>query len=125
MRRGDYVIAYQVGEGVVGIAQLKSPGYKSRGSDHFDMFDLRSSPVVQLKEPIPLQAIKCLPSAEDIFEFLRAKQETVFRVEATGFERILSLAAAFNPAMSARLLMLAFRLPATEQPVVEDAERRR
>jgi predicted RNA-binding protein with PUA-like domain len=108
MRRGDYVIAYQAGEGVVGIAQLKSSGYKSRGSDHFDMFDLRSSPAIRFSEPVSLQAIKCLPVARDTFEFVRAKQGTVFSVEPGGFERILSLGVAFNPEMSTRLLKLAF-----------------
>jgi hypothetical protein len=106
MRRGDYVIAYQAGEGIVGIAQLKSGGRKSRGSKYIDTFDLRSSPAIRFGRAVPLEVIKELPTGNDTFEFLRYPRGTVFSVESGGFERVLHLGAAFNPEIGARLTRL-------------------
>jgi predicted RNA-binding protein with PUA-like domain len=108
MRRGDHVIAYQAGEGVLGIAQLQSRGYRSRGSDQFDTFDLRSESVFQFRQPIPLNVIRALPNATDTFEFVRALRGTVFTVEPGGFERVVCLGAAFNPELGSRLLRLCY-----------------
>jgi hypothetical protein len=108
MRAGDYIVAYQAGVGVLGFAQLKSRGYKARGSENFDMFDLRSSPAIWLETPIPLGVVKRLPRALDTFEFVRSGRGTVFAIEPGGFERMLGLALAFNPEISTRLIRLGF-----------------
>ena len=104
MRAGDFVICYQARDGITGIAQLKSNGYKARGSGHYDMFDLRRSPSIWLENPVPLKVVRAIPRAADIFEFVRGTRGTVFSVEPGGFERILGLGIAFNPELSSQLV---------------------
>src|SRR5205085_436977 len=106
MRRGDFVIAYQGGKGIVGIARLISRGYKARGSENFDTFDLDAKVPIRFQNPIPLAGIKQLPNASDTFEFVRSIRGTVHRVESGGFEQVLALAIAFNPALASQLLRL-------------------
>lgn len=103
MRQGDYVVAYQAQEGVVGLARLASRGYNYRGSEKTDAFDLRETPAIWLETPIPLAAIKLLPRSRDLFEFVRSGRGTVFRVEPGGLERVLALARAYNPEIDSRL----------------------
>ena len=107
MRRGDYVIAYQAGEGVAGIVKLASRGYNARGSEYFDMFDLHVSGALRFPDPIPLSVIKSLPASREIFEFVRSGRGTVFVVEPGGLERVACLGAAFNPELTTRLFRLA------------------
>jgi hypothetical protein len=104
MRRGDLVAAYQASEGIVGFARLGSDGYMSDESGKFDTFDLASAPVVRLHIPIPLEVVKDQPSAKDDFEFVRiVKQGSVFRVSASGRDRLLSLSRQFNPSQASQL----------------------
>lgn len=107
MRRGDFVIAYQAGEGIVGIIKVASRGYSPRGSDHVSMFNLYVSDAVPFREPIPLSVIKSLPTSRETYEFVRSGRGTVFRVGLGGLERIACLGAAFNPELTTRLIRLA------------------
>ena len=106
MHAGDIVIAYQSGVGVVGFARLKSDGYKAMGSRHFDSFDLRQKQAISLENQVPLHAIKSLPGARKLFEFVRTSRGTVFSVSDGGLSRILDLAMAFNPENRSHLLKL-------------------
>jgi hypothetical protein len=106
MKRGDAVVAYQAGVGVVGFTGLAKAGHRARGSDAYDVFDLRPAGSIGLNTPVPLASISALPEARSTFEFVRAKQGTVFRVEPGGFEQVVALALAFNPELRSRLLKL-------------------
>lgn len=79
MQINDFIIAYQAGIGIVALARVNSGGYRSRGSDAFDSFDLALAGL-QLANPIPLKAVQLLPNAKETFEFVRATQGTVFEV---------------------------------------------
>jgi hypothetical protein len=108
MRKGDHVVAYQAGEGVLGFGQLASDGYTSRDSDHYNMFNLRTSHVIALSHAVPFDSIKLLPHARDTFEFMRVKQGTVFGIALGGFEQLVAMAVAFNTHLSPRLLKVAY-----------------
>jgi hypothetical protein len=58
---------------------------------------MKASPVVWLDEPVPYSEIRNLPSAKEHFEFVRAKQGTVFRISPVGFNKILDLISKKNP----------------------------
>lgn len=106
MKRGDYIVAYQAGEGILGIARLQSDGYRSRRFGKFDMFDLKPGFVFRFEEAVPLSVVRSLPNACDTFEFVRSLRGTVFEIEPGGFERIVFLGAGFNPQLASRILKL-------------------
>jgi hypothetical protein len=89
MRKGDAVIAYQAGEGIVGLAYLDSDGYQFIEGGEYDTFDLKPSPTVWLNMVVPYSVIRGLPEAHDNIEFVRIHQGTVFEVTSKGFDAIL------------------------------------
>lgn len=97
MRKGDIVVAYQAGEGILGLARLASDGYPESPGGPYDTFDLAPSPIVRLEEPIPLFLVRQLPEARRHFEFLRIHHGTVFRITPEGFQALLHLIRALNP----------------------------
>src|SRR5437879_50277 len=70
MRDNDIVVAYQAGEGILGLALLGSDGYQDRTGGKYTLFDLRERPLVQLRVPVPLKAVQLLPHAKNSFEFV-------------------------------------------------------
>ena len=103
MREGDIVVAYQAGEGVVGLARLARSGYRSQLDGEFDTFDLCSRPTVWLRNPIPFSIIKVLPQAEGEIEFVKILRGTVFAIEGNGFARLIHLVRAFNPGLNRKI----------------------
>ncbi|WP_448593453.1 hypothetical protein [Thermoflexus hugenholtzii] len=103
MRRGDIVVAYQAGEGVIGLARLASDGYPEVPGGPYDTFDLAPAPLLLLHEPIPLALIRQIPGARSHFEFLRLHHGTVFRITPEGLEALLRLIRALNPEQAADL----------------------
>jgi hypothetical protein len=97
MHRGDIVVAYQAGEGVIGLARLASDGYPEVPGGPCDTFDLAPAPLLLLREPIPLTLIRQIPRARSYFEFLRLHHGTVFRITAEGLAALLRLIRALNP----------------------------
>lgn len=98
MRKGDIVIAFQTGEGIVGLALLASNGYQSERGGNYDNFKLSSSPTVWLNHLIPYSQIKKLPNASNHIEFAGGvKQGTVFTVDQIGFDKIIELVLKANP----------------------------
>ncbi len=97
MRKGDIVIAYQAGEGIIGLARLASDGYPEVPGGPYDTFDLAPDPIVWLREPVPLFLVRQIPQARTHFEFLRVRHGTVFRVTPEGFEALIRLIQAINP----------------------------
>jgi len=98
MRKGDIIVAYQAGEGIVGFASLASNGYQHIEGGDFDTFDLDPSHTIRFISPIPYPVISQLPEAAEQFEFVKIKQGTVFRVSQMGFDAVVNFALAFNPA---------------------------
>lgn len=96
MRKGDLVIAYQAGEGILGLTSLASNGYKDPKSIHYDTFDLERTPTVWLRHAVPLHVVQALPRSSQNFEFVRVLQGTVFRVREEGFRQVLFCSLAFN-----------------------------
>jgi len=103
MRRGDVIIAYQAGEGIVGMATLAEDGDQSSPGSPYDTFHLKAAPIIRLNVPVPFDALKLLPHAPSNFEFVRARRGTVFSVQRKGFSRLLGLLLAFNPTQGAKL----------------------
>jgi hypothetical protein len=98
MRKGDIVIAYQAGEGIIGLAFLASNGYQTKRGGNYDNFRISSAPTVWLDHPISYSQIKKLPNAGDNIEFAGGvKQGTVFAVNQTGFGQIIELMLETNP----------------------------
>lgn len=97
MRRGDIVVAYQAGEGIIGLACLASDGYPEIEGGPYDTFDLAPFPIARLHEPIPLFLVQQIPHARAHFEFLRIRHGTVFRITSEGFEALLRLIRSLNP----------------------------
>ncbi len=98
MCAGDVVVAYQAGEGVVGLAYIASEGYPHVESGNYDTFDLKPKPTVWLDEPIPLELIRELSDAKRNFEFLRVLRGSVFRVSERGFDALIEMIKSFSPA---------------------------
>lgn len=81
MRRGDIVVAYQAGEGIIGLCALSSDGYEEvPGSGDLNTFDLAPEPAIRLDNPVPLVQLKNSPEVAPLFKQL---QGSVF--EATQF----------------------------------------
>ncbi|MCC7360797.1 MAG: hypothetical protein IT317_15045 [Anaerolineales bacterium] len=99
MRSNEIVVAYQAGEGIVGLARLGSEGYMHKDSLHYDSFDLRPQPHVALERPIPYQVIRDYPHAAQHIEFVWAgfKSRSVFGVTATGLDIVVKLTYQVNP----------------------------
>jgi EVE domain len=114
MRRGDVIIAYQAGEGIVGMATLAEDGDQSSPGSPYDTFHLKAAPIIRLNVPVPFDALKLLPHAPSNFEFVRARRGTVFSVQQKGFSRLLGLLLAFNPTQGAKLGAF---LPATRATI--------
>jgi hypothetical protein len=106
MSEEDIVVAYQAREGVLGLARLASRGKKSHIDGYYDTFDLSPKPTVWLDNPIPYAVIKSLPKAEDLYEFVRIHQGTVFAIKDDGFNRIIHLILAFNPNLEKKIQQL-------------------
>jgi hypothetical protein len=98
MRKGDIVVAYQAGEGICGLAYLASDGYPQVEGGVYDSFDLESEPIVWFGAPIPYQIVRELPNAKQEIEFVKVKQGTVFSISKKGFDELLKVILAFNPA---------------------------
>jgi hypothetical protein len=96
MRIGDIVVAYQSGEGILGLVRLASAGYQHEVGRHFDTFNLDRRHNIRLGSPIPLQVIRALPNAKQSFQFLKVGRGTVFAIERMGFGRLSRLMTAFN-----------------------------
>jgi len=77
MRRGDIVVAYQAGEGVIGLCALSSNGYEDvPGSGDVNTFDLAPEPAIRLDNPVPLPQLKNDPQTSPLF---RQLQGSVFK----------------------------------------------
>lgn len=77
MKRGDIVVAYQAGEGILGLCALASDGYEEvPGSGDINTFDLASEPALRLDKPVPLSQLKDDSQTEPLF---RQLQGSVFR----------------------------------------------
>ncbi|MBI3537843.1 MAG: hypothetical protein HY070_09830 [Chloroflexi bacterium] len=97
MRKSDVVVAYQAGEGIVGLAYLKTNGYQDPKSRKYDSFDLEPSPTVWLNTLVPLDSIRHLSNAKQDIEFIKILRGTVFSITQIGFRKILDLIIKFNP----------------------------
>jgi hypothetical protein len=97
MRKGDLVVAYQAGEGVLGFIYLATNGFSSELDGKYDSFDLEPSPFVCFKKPIPYSVIRDLPNSHKHFEFVNFHQNTVFRITPKGFELLLYVVLEENP----------------------------
>lgn len=81
MKRGDIVVAYQAGEGILGLCALASGGYEEvPGSGDVNTFDLAPEPALRLKKPVPLSQLKSDDKTAPLFKQL---QGSVFK--ATDF----------------------------------------
>ena len=99
MRKGDAVVAYQAGQGFVGLARLFSDGYVTPESGEYDTFDLHWAHTVWLENPVPFQVVHQLPSAEQEIQALKAVHfGTVLSITPKGFGQMCNLMRAFNPA---------------------------
>ncbi|MCS7253567.1 MAG: hypothetical protein RMK18_01535 [Armatimonadota bacterium] len=59
MKRGDIVIAYQAGEGIIGLCLLASSGYEEvPGSGDINTFDLAPEPALRLQKAVPISQLK-------------------------------------------------------------------
>ncbi len=85
MKRGDIVVAYQAGEGILGLCALASDGYEEvPGSGDVNTFDLAPEPALRLDNPVPLSQLKSDPQTTPLF---RQLQGSVF--EATPYWQAL------------------------------------
>jgi hypothetical protein len=96
MRKGDIIVAHQAAEGVQGLAYLDSDGHQSVPGGPYDTFDLKSSPMIWLRVPVPVHLIRQQPDSEDNIEFLKFAQGTVFRITTKGFEIVLQCILSLN-----------------------------
>ena len=105
MAKGDVVVAYQAGEGVLGLATLASEGWQESEGGPYNRFDLdwRPDRFLRLQFLVPLKAIKELPDAKDHFGFVPNPRGTVFEVTSEGFGELLRLALEANPGQSREL----------------------
>lgn len=94
MRRGDIVVAYQAGEGVLGLCALSSGGYEEvPGTGDLNTFDLAPEPALRLENPVPLSLLKGDPQIAPLFKQLNG---SVFK--ATDFwQGIRKLILTVNP----------------------------
>jgi len=102
MREGNIIVAYQAGEGIVGLVLLDSDGYPDKEGGKHNTFNLRPTPHLRLSQPAPYSSIRDLPNAGEHIEFVGAtwKQRTVFRISPKGFDMILQSILKFNPHQS-------------------------
>ncbi len=100
MKRGDIVIAYQAGEGILGLCALSSDGYEEvPGSGDINTFDLAPEPALRLDQPVPLALLKADPQTAPLF---RQLQGSIFA--ATEFwEGVKKHILALNPNLSEAL----------------------
>jgi hypothetical protein len=118
MHKGDIVVAYQAGEGVVGLAYLETDGYQGR-TKRYDSFDLKRTPTVWLDELVPLGEIRRLPNAKRDIEFLRILRGGVFGITPRGFKKILDLILKYNPKQITEInRFLSMKRPTREAEVV-------
>lgn len=99
MHKGDIVVAYQAGEGVIGLVYLDSNGYPSPEGGNYNSFNLKPSPNVRLNRLVPYEVIRDSRNASRDIEFVGAKvkQGSVFAISANGFSTLISLMLQFNP----------------------------
>lgn len=77
MKRGDIVVAYQAGEGILGLCALSSGGYEEvPGSGDVNTFDLACEPALRLDKPVLLSHLKSDPQISPLF---RQLQGSVFK----------------------------------------------
>ncbi|MFN3421182.1 MAG: hypothetical protein ACK40X_05610 [Armatimonadota bacterium] len=77
MKRGDIVVAYQAGEGILGLCALSSGGYEEvPGTGDINTFDLAPEPALRLDKPVPLSQLKNDPQTSPLF---RQLQGSVFK----------------------------------------------
>lgn len=77
MKRGDIVVAYQAGEGILGLCALSSGGYEEvPGSGDVNTFDLAYEPALRLDKPVLLSQLKNDPQISPLF---RQLQGSVFK----------------------------------------------
>ena len=119
MRKGDIAVAYQAGEGLVGLAYLETNGYQDSKSREYDSFDLKPSPIVPFNTLVPLGAIRRLPNAKEDIEFVKILRGTVFSITPRGFRKILDLILKYNPEQSNEISrFLSMKRPTREAEVV-------
>jgi hypothetical protein len=109
MRKGDRIVCYQAGKGVLGFAVVNRNGYAAAGDSVPDQFDLSSRGRVRLEILIPYEMIKLLPGAEQNFEFVRSPPGTVKSIEGEGYAQIAGLAIAMSPGQ-VQAILKCFRL---------------
>jgi len=90
MAQGDLVLAYQAGEGIVGLARLASDGYSSSVAGEFDSFNIALSPKIRLDCPLPFRVMSDIPLARRC-EFVRVKRGTVFQVTFSEFRALVEV----------------------------------
>ncbi len=72
MKRGDLVVAYQAGEGILGLCVLASDGYEEvPGSGDRNTFDLAPEPALRLTTPVPLARLKSESQTAPLFRQLQ------------------------------------------------------
>jgi len=103
MRKGGVVVAYQAGEGIVGLAYLASNGYQHVKGGSYDTFNLKPTPTIWLTVPIPFSIIRQLPEARENIEFIRSKRGTVTRISKKGFDEIVKAILTFNASQSSKV----------------------
>jgi hypothetical protein len=103
MAKGDVVIAYQAGEGILGLATLASDGWRESKGGHYNRFDLDKHLFLPLQAPVSYQAVKRLPDAQEHFGAVRFPRGTVFEVSPEGFGSLLRLVLEANPGQSREL----------------------
>jgi len=105
MAKGDVVVAYQAGKGVVGLAILASEGCRESEGGPYNRFDLRRDrrSFLPLQAPVSYQAVKGLPDTREHFGFVRCTLGTVFKVTPEGFSNLLRLALEANPGQAGKL----------------------
>jgi hypothetical protein len=92
VRKGDTVLAWQVGEGIVGLCKTASGGYEEKkGSGKYDMVNLAASQCLEwTSTPILIGEMKQSPVL-GLMEALRTPQGTVFMVTPREWAEIRKL----------------------------------
>jgi len=72
MKRGDIIVAYQAGEGIVGLCATATGGYEEvPASGDINTFDIAPEPAIRLKNPVPLKKLKSDPRTCSLFRQLQ------------------------------------------------------
>ena len=92
MKKGDLALYYHSNEGkeVVGVAKVVKESYPDPTSDDERWVVVDVAPVVALKEPVGLAAIKADPKLAEM-QLLRRSRLSVVPVKSTEFNHILKL----------------------------------